>query len=303
MIEQTQMDHSLLNISQSSRQMILPILVLYNVTLESSTTFQTFITSARYGGLDPTLIAVYDNSPVSHVNSGEEAHLFAYKHDPSNGGIAAAYNWALGIARSHGYSWLLLLDQDSSLPITFQAFVSEAVRLYSTNNSVVAIVPRVTDRGGAISPKRVRFGRLAPLPEPGPQVADYEVAAINSGTVVKVSFVESLGGFNQAYWLDCLDHWLFRQIYAHGKKVALSASVLEHNLAGSDYRNQISLVRYESILSAEELFVTTEKRRAEILVYIIRLMARALKQLVIYRRPELAELTCTKVIKMIKYGA
>jgi len=290
------------NISKPSRQMILPILVLYNVTLENSTTFQTFITSSRYGGLDPTLIAVYDNSPLSHVSSGEEAHLFAYRHDPSNGGIAAAYNWALDIAKSHGHSWLLLLDQDSSLPITFLAFVSDAARLYSTNNSVVAIVPKATDGGCDISPNRVRFGRLAPLPEPRPQVADYEVTAINSGTAVKISFVESLGGFNPAYRLDCLDHWLFRQIYAQGKKVALSASVLEHDLSVSDYRNHVSPVRYESMLSAEALFVTTEKRRVEIPVYVIRLILRAVKQAVIYRRPELAAQTCAKVLEMIKWS-
>jgi GT2 family glycosyltransferase len=293
------MDHSLQDISQPTRQMILPILVLYNVTLENSTTFQTFITSSHYGELDPTLIAVYDNSPISHVRSGEEAHLFAYKHDPSNGGIAAAYNWALDIAKSQGHSWLLLLDQDSSLPITFLAFASDAVRLYSTNNSVVAIVPRATDRGGDISPNRVRFGRLTPLPEPRPQVADYEVTAINSGTAVKVSFVASLGGFNPAYRLDCLDHWLFRQIYAQGKKVALSASVLEHDLSVSDYRNHVSLARYESMLSAEALFVTTEKGRVEIPVYVIRLMMRAVKQVVIYRRPKLAAQTCAKILEMI----
>jgi GT2 family glycosyltransferase len=282
------------------RQTILPILVLYNCALETSETYRTFIGSAHNASLDPSLIAVYDNSQLRQVSLAEETHLFAYKHDPSNGGIAAAYNWTLDIAKSQGFSWLLLLDQDTSLPDTFLAFLGDAVRLYNTNKSVAAIVPRATDRGVAISPKRVCFGRLAPLPKLAPLIAEYEVTAINSGTAVRVPFMASLGGFNSAYWLDSLDHWMFRKIYGHGKRVAISGSVLEHNLAVSDYRrNKVSLTRYRSILSAEASFVTTEKRRVEIPVYMIRLVLRVVKQLVIYRRPDLAALTCAMIAAII----
>jgi GT2 family glycosyltransferase len=225
------------------------------------------------------------------VSLAEEAHLLAYKHDPHNSGIAVAYNWALDIAKSYGFQWLLLLDQDTRLPVTFLAFLSDAVKIYNTNKSVESIVPIVTDGGVAISPKRVLFGRLAPLPEPAPQVADYEVTAINSGTLVRVPFVALLGGFNPAYRLDCLDHWLFRQLYAQGKRVALSGSVIEHDLSVSDYRNKVSGMRYRSILSAEALFVRTEKPFIERKLYVIRLAVRAVKQLVVYRRPEIAKIT------------
>jgi GT2 family glycosyltransferase len=282
------------------RQTILPILVLYNCALETSETYRTFIASAHNALLDPSLIAVYDNSQLRQVSLAEETHLFAYKHDPSNGGVAAAYNWTLDIAKSHGFSWLLLLDQDTSLPVTFLAVLGNAIRLYNPNKSVAAIVPRANDRGVAISPKRVCFGRLAPLPKLAPLVAEYEVMAINSGTAVRVPFMALLGGFNSAYWLDSLDNWMFRKIYGHGKRVAISGSVLEHNLAVSDYRrNKVSLIRYRSILSAEAMFVTTEKRRVEIPVYVIRLVLRVVKQLAIYRRPKLAALTCAMVVSII----
>jgi GT2 family glycosyltransferase len=289
-----------LNISRAEpRQLILPILVLYNCALETSESYRTFLTSARNESLDPHLIAVYDNSPLRQVSLEEETNLFAYKHDPSNGGIAAAYNWALDIARSLSFSWLLLLDQDTRLPVSFLTFLCHAAKLYNVNKSVAAIVPIVTCGGVTISPKRVRFGRLASLPEPAPQVANYEVTAINSGAAIKVTLLTSLGGFNPAYRLDCVDHWLFRQCYALGKTVALSGTVIEHNLSVSDYRNQVSLTRYRSILSAEVLFVTTQKRSIEIPVYVIRLLLRAVKQAVIYRRPKIAALTCATVVAMI----
>jgi GT2 family glycosyltransferase len=288
-----------LNVSHTApSQTILPILVLYNCALETSETYRTFIASAHNASLDPSLIAVYDNSPVRHVSVAEEANLFAYRHDPSNSGLAAAYNWALEIAKSNGISWLLLLDQDSQLPSTFLALLVDAMEMHDTNQSVAAIVPFVKDGLAEISPRRVRFGRLSPLPKQSSLLAKCEVTAINSGAAIRVSFVQSLGGFNPDYRLDCLDHWLFRQLYAQGKRVALSGSVLDHDLSVSDYRNQVSLTRYRGILSAEAFFVTTQKRHLEILVYVIRLMLRAVKQLIVYRRPELAAITCNMAVKI-----
>ena len=47
-----------------------------------------------------------------------------YVHDPSNGGLASAYNYALARAESEEREWLLLLDQDTSLTAEF---ISELV--------------------------------------------------------------------------------------------------------------------------------------------------------------------------------
>jgi GT2 family glycosyltransferase len=245
--------------------------------------------------MDPVLLAVYDNSETRQLRSSQEALLLAYKHDSTNGGLAAAYNWALNIAELRDFSWLLLLDQDTRLPATFLECLLGVVNLYDTNQTVAAIVPFVKDGLAAISPSRVRFGRITPLPKQSPSVINCEVTAINSGSAIRVSFARSLGGFNPDYRLDFLDHWLFRQLNAHGKRVALTDSVLEHALSVSDYRDQVNLSRYRSVLSSELLFMTTEKRRVEIPVYVFRLLLRSVKQLVIYRRPELAALTSSAI--------
>lgn len=272
---------------------VLAVLVLYNNTLTASATYQTLVASSA--SLDPPVIAVYDNSAVRQVSATDEARLFAYKHDSTNSGLAAAYNWALHLAQLHGFSWLLLLDQDTQLPSTFLESLLRAIELYETNQSVAAIVPFVKDGLAEISPSRVLFGRLAALPKQLPSLVECEVTAINSGAALRVSFIQSLGGFNPNYKLDCLDHWLFRQLYARRKSVALSGSILKHKLSVTDYRNQVSLTRYRSILSSEVLFIETEKCRAEIPVYVCRLILRSVKQLIIYRRPELATLTCAAI--------
>ena len=233
---------------------ILPILVLYEIGLGGSSTFHTFRDSARLAGGDPNVIVVYDNSKVRQVSTDEETRLLAYKHDPDNSGLAAAYNWGLNLAQQRGFSWLLLLDQDTRLPVTFVPTLMRAVLQYSTDETVAAIVPFATDNGVSISPKRVRVGHRTSLTSPIPKIADYEVTAINSGAAVRVSFVTMIGGFNPTYRLDCLDHWFFRQVYANGNKAALLDETLEHNLSVSDYRHQVSLDRYRSILRAEVNF-------------------------------------------------
>ncbi|MDR3725097.1 MAG: glycosyltransferase [Terracidiphilus sp.] len=286
----------------ASSQTILPILVLYNGALETSETYRTLIASAHNASLDPPLIAVYDNSPLRQVNGDEEARLFAYKHDPSNSGIAVAYNWALDLAQSYGFSWLLLLDEDTQLPSSFWGSLLGVADLYDANLFIAAIVPFVKDGLAEISPRRVRFGRLSPLHKQSPSLVECEVTAINSGSAIRVSFVQLLGGFNPDYRLDYLDHWLFRQLYAQGKRVALSGSVLKHDLSVSDYRKKVSQSRYRSILTAEVLFVTTQKPRVERLVYVIKLVLRAVKQLIVYRRPKLVAMTCRMAVKLAARG-
>ena len=254
----------------------------------------------RLAGCDPDVIVVYDNSKVRGVDPDEETRLLAYKHDPDNSGLAAAFNWGLNLAQQHGFSWLLLLDQDTRLPVTFVPTLMKAVLQYSTNETVAAIVPFATDNGVSISPKRVRVGHRTSLTGPIPKIADYEVTAINSGAAVRVSFVTMIGGFNPTYRLDCLDHWFFRQVYAKRKEGrALSNETLEHNLSVSDYRHQVSLDRYRSILTAEAMFVANEKSYCERALYVATLAVRAIKQLVIYRRPQFSRLTGLKMYSIV----
>lgn len=277
---------------------LLPILVLYNTKLEGSTTYQTFVASSCHAGLDAASIAVYDNSPIPQVNSTEEAHLFAYKHDLSNSGIAAAYNWALDTAQSHGFPWLLLLDQDTALPPEFLDLCLMQIAEYETNTNVVAIVPVARSGGRVISPKRVGFLGLKPLPASSLGIQSAEIMAINSGAVIRCDFVRSIGGFNRVYRLDFLDHWLFRQVYASNREAVVSRCTLEHNLSVQDYQHSVSVDRYRSILAGEAGFITTYKSRAYIPFYLCHLLGRSIK-MVILRRPDIALLTIAMIFRII----
>lgn len=270
---------------------ILCIIVLYNVRLAESSTYRSLQKAmCLSNGIQPA-IAVYDNSPIRQVSSDGEAGLFAYKHDPSNGGIAPGYNWAFNLAEEHGIHWLLLLDQDSKLPASFFDVLQTNASMYHGCEEIAGIVPHVYVSGSFVSPCRVALGRLATLPSSFVGPYPKELTAINAGALLRTSFIKSAGGFDESFRLDFLDHWLFHEIHTTGKSVVVSESIVEHDLAVRDYRNKIDDQRYLSIVSAESRFVQVYKSPVERAIYPVRLLLRALKQLFIYRKPTLARMT------------
>lgn len=272
-----------------SNVLILPVIVLYKKKLNDSQTYSTLASQLPHRSVGS--VVVYDNTSVAQALPDKVPVHVEYRRDYSNSGLAAAYNFALNFAHERGVPWLLLLDQDSELPPTFLEDLSSLLGVYSNELSVAAVVPEVRDHQRAISPKRVGVGRLRPMPRGSIDICNFEVVAINSGAAVRTSFLREIGGFNSRYWLDFLDFWLFRAIYSRGKTVAVSRCCIRHNLSVSDYRRNISRERYRSIVGAETLFITSEKGGLETRIYILRLLIRAIKQLIVVRRPELALMT------------
>jgi len=244
-------------------------------------------------------VLLYDNTPVGS-GPGPLPEDMMYESAGQNGGLAAAYNRAMDLAGLHGCSWLLLLDQDTAVPPDFIESTWAQMTKHDSNASVAAVVPMVQSGGVAVSPKRVGFFGLGALRRPGFGIQECEVMAINSGTLIRCDFVRSIGGFNRAYWLDFLDHWLFRQIYAAGRKVVVSECKLEHKLSVQDYRQNVSVARYRSILAGEAGFMTTHKAKSQIPFYLFRLLVRSAR-LAIQRQPAMTLLTLATVARIAKH--
>src|SRR5271155_3913520 len=64
-------------------------------------------------------LIVYDNSPYRQSFDMDVNVQVMYKHDPTNAGLATAYNFALALAQQKHNEWLLLLDQDTSPTVGF----------------------------------------------------------------------------------------------------------------------------------------------------------------------------------------
>lgn len=283
---------------QTNKSTILAVIVLYNIKLEDSSTYNTLkIAIAASSSTIPIDMVVYDNSAASQIVPTNFSTKIKYIHDIENGGISKAYNFALDFAIQRGYDWLLLLDQDSVLPSDFITNCVSDIKLQQDRHSVVAIVPTVYCCNNIISPCKVGFGgKVTPIIVNRMQVPTIEITAINSGTLVKVSYLKFIGGFNNRYWLDMLDHWLFKTIYHNNKCVVIGDSSLVHDLSIQNY-STISLDRYHNIIKAENHFNYSNCSIVNYIFFKFRLVIRSLKFIFIHKRGDLSLLTLRYLFK------
>ncbi len=229
-------------------------------------------------GLGLKLI-VYDNSPESQPMPVLPPFEHQYVHDAANGGLAAAYNFALGSDPGGQYQWLLLLDQDSDLPANFIFLTAQALSEAGRSGEVAAIVPEAVHDGRPLSPALLQWwGGVKPIRRPVPGICPGPVTAINSGALLRKTFLSEIGGFNEQFRLDYLDHWLFAEINRRGKKICLSKAVINHDLSIWHRSGSVPPERYRSILEAETLFYRACLKRSIFKYHLLNLAVRAGRQ-------------------------
>ena len=77
---------------------------------------------------------------------------------------------------------------------------------------------------------------------------------INSGTALRIKFLNEIDGYNLLFPLDYLDHWLCWRIFVEEKQINILSNELQHTLSVLDYANHMNLYRYQAILSAEKCY-------------------------------------------------
>jgi glycosyltransferase involved in cell wall biosynthesis len=273
------------------------VIVVYKTLIEHSKTFRSFkeAIGGKNGLLEDISLVIYDNSPEEqYVDKLQiEGLEVTYKHDPRNLGIATAYNYAWSIAVGNGSKWLLLLDHDTELTISY---VDQILNLPEFPSEVAAIVPKIISENKIISP--VYSHSLRPLQEKRPLkgLQELPVMAINSGSIISMNFLNEVEGFNEKFPLDYLDHWLFYEIYATCRKVWLLDVTLEHELSVMDY-SRVSLQRYQSILDSEIYFYKDYKKDLYP-SYRMQLVKRLLKQLLVVKNKKIAMYTLKRLFTM-----
>lgn len=127
---------------------------------------------------------------------------------------------------------------------------------------------------------------MSPIDSEFVGIPSWEITALNSGTVLKVSAIDAIGGFNSSFWLDYLDHWLFNRLYRFGYSIYVLNVVLRHELSVQSMGN-MAVSRYRNILSAEREFYRRCRPAGEKWIYRFRLVARAMKMLLLPARRRL----------------
>jgi GT2 family glycosyltransferase len=264
---------SMLNRGISAQPKILAVVVLYKCAINQSSTCISLQAQDPYDG-DAISILIYDNSPRG--DSDGLPPNWAYVSDPTNKGLPAAYNHAISQAKLLGAHWLLLLDQDSSLPQNFLADLQGEIARCHEKTEIAAIVPLIFSNQRQVSPVRPALGLDRPYKLTQTATSVW-LTAINSATTIRVSFVEDIGGFSNDFWLDYLDHWLFRKIYDTDHSVYVSNMKIDHNLSVANFNQGMEVSRYKNVLTAEAAFTNECLPIYWRSILALRLVARAVK--------------------------
>ncbi|MDQ0231433.1 glycosyltransferase [Metabacillus malikii] len=271
------------------------VIVLYKVKVNDSKTIQSLSKSLlTHKDLNNKIeFIIYDNSPEKQEI---DPNLFGdckliYVHDERNEGISTAYNYALTVANNTKSKWLLLLDHDTNLT---NDYLDMIIDYNEADRHVAAIVPTIYSSGKKISP--VFSNTFKPLQDeqPGVGVQSDPVMAINSGSLIKVDFLNKISGFNREFPLDYLDHWLFYEVYKSGYFVNVLNVELEHDLSVMDYNN-VSFTRYRSILDSEYTFYKKYKKELYP-AYKKQLVKRLLKQFILVKNKKIALYTLKQIL-------
>lgn len=275
---------------------VLAVIVLYKCTIVQSSTCTTIQDQDPYDREDIDFL-VYDNSPDGEPDSLPSG--WAYVSDPTNRGLPCAYNYAISQAKQLKATWLLLLDQDSNIPSAFLANLMANVTFCHPKPEVAAIVPLIFSNHRQISPFFPKLGLDRPYRTAG-SITQGWITAINSGAAIRVSFIESIGGFSSYFWLDYLDHWLFRKIFEARQSVFVSNIEFEHSLSVADFNQRVEPSRYKNVLAAETYFTNRFLPSYWRAILALRLLARSIKHAIFTHDKRIALIMFLAALKQLR---
>jgi GT2 family glycosyltransferase len=271
---------------------IFAIVVRYKLPLCESQTMQGLTHAFQ---VHPELrrditVLVWDNSPGPLDEN--PALPFRYIHSKQNIGVAGAYNRGVELAESMHCSWLLLLDQDTTIPADFLPKMLDYSRRLSDQREIAVIAPILLCGEKVSSPSIVRFGHAKLLKPDFHGTSSSMIIPLNSGMLMRISSLKEIGGFNEDFWLDFSDVVVQTLLHRRGKRIYVAGDIhLPHETTIDDLEHAMSPARYRNLLSAEGAFWDIYRSPPLRMLYSTRLLLRTLKQYARFQNKSFPRLT------------
>lgn len=246
--------------SKSGLESALAVLVVYQrpwSQVHAGELLESTLGSPRQPDAPPAprlgALLVYDNSAEGIGNPAKRSARIHYFHDNSNGGTRAAYMRGHALASRLNLHWMILLDHDTTLTTEYLSELNSRLA-QPMDPAVGLLLPRVVGGGAVLSPARLSpWGTISPLESFQDLLGAANVTALASGAVIRVEAMSAVGEIPHEFWLDYLDHWLFREVQHRGYRVELMHSTLLHELSIMG-RISPDPRRLRNILRAERAF-------------------------------------------------
>lgn len=171
------------------------------------------------GAIHPQVdaVVIWDNGSRNIEDVRELAAAFkgtTLLESANNVGIAAALNRLAEAAVAAGASWLVTLDQDSVSPPRMVEHLLEA----ATTEAAAIVTPHIIDRnkGSLVS------AGLEGLPATEHYRQPARRGAITSGSLVRLSAWNEVGGFDERLFIDYVDYDFNQRILDSGHSIIRS---------------------------------------------------------------------------------
>ena len=161
-----------------------------------------------------------DTAEVDALRVSARASGFQLIENKENRGMAEALNQGVLWARSRGYLWVILFDQDSTITSGFIDQMFATWESHPRRDRVGSIHPRYRDRLTGVE-GAIRYANY----EGGP------LTSMTSGALMPMWIFDRVGYFASEFFMDCVDtEFCFRLVAAGYRVVDSKEAVLLHSL-------------------------------------------------------------------------
>lgn len=246
---------------------ILPIIVIYDKDWSECRIYKSLFSNLEME------ILIYDNS-CKASNRVYENQLTHYIHDPSNPGVSKAYNKCAKWALQHGFSHIVLFDDDTILPSTYIDNLYEVLRK-EPETKVLAPLLKYDSGRKIFSPTRnpITNKTAKPLSLPGiNRLQDF--LPVNSGSCINLESFFSVTGYNENIPLDFADYDFFVRLNNKVDTFYLLNCTGEQSFSNNETDSKKLLRRYKYYLEGAFHFCKPSAIRLQVFKHTLSLFLR-----------------------------
>ena len=155
---------------------------------------------------------IAENSPVELILN------------PRNQGLASGLNTGVRWAASHGFQWALTLDQDTTVAPDMIEILAALVNGYPAPERLAVVGSNYRDKvSGALFREPVAGANGFP----GREIP----SVVSSGSLLSINVFQTIGGFRDDFFIDCVDHEYCLHARSLGFHVVLTCKpAMEHGM-------------------------------------------------------------------------
>lgn len=196
-------------------------------------------------------ISVFDNTPLTEKKYSLKNEVLIdrnvttrYITDNNNIGLARAYNILVADAQKNGCEWIVLLDQDTTLP-------SDFCRIYfSLPSGILLHAPKVFSNSIMISPAKYNNYRSVLIDNDSSGVTPLaNLSCINSGLLVNIKLYKKVGGYNEKLFLDFCDHDFILRVKKDYNEINIIDTHVSQNFSNDIHTKHEAFQRYKLFLN------------------------------------------------------